>query len=708
MIDNKVRTVFHIETLVIIAGVSMPHSSISLTTAFNAPPSCTVTLPPDHRLFGIGRYDRVPIQIFYKDNFNPPTSLEGLPPEFQQHEELRSHYNYRMLFEGDITTFGYRSTKIGREFVINAHGILSFLRDVKLEFLNSIDQVITARTMGVGQSQITQFYHFGLLSALFSKGLSFQGEGNLINTPYDFLDNVYKFLEQTHKMSESSGEFETLEDKEKKETVTYYNESPLADFYERYSKKISLSSRATKVPYFDKNNEWYKISPGSGDDRIVFPLLAYMQAEQKLKAVMGMYESAPPTESIYDLLMFLVMQLEYEFAFISSPILRNTEDGVKLVSSLLKPIFYDAHPPKSNVIFGSLCSGISTNEHVYAVPTRIRLSMQGAVFDALLGGGPDNHLLNIAKYSFWPRGDQEDTGTTPSYSPFANAREIPEEQYTGPYLYEAFAPDWAFMMGTKSLTEAGGAGIKNVRDHIMQMYLLLKKFEYRSLSVTSAFNPYVVPGYPGVVFDKEDTKLSFAGHVLSITHSLTKHSASTSIEMGFCRSLKEATEEETKIKSVFEPIYTEVTSQPDKMTEIYNETIGCDAVAFEDLYKKYVTDGDSTPSSAEAYNYNFRDIVDLGSYAAFMKTLVASDTNLSNDMPIFGFEATNHFTGKGNNSEDYFSDRYDKELVSLLLGIASSEYNNNIYARGDTLVFDFDPYINRETWPKPEDQSDND
>ena len=709
MVDSNVRTVFNIETVVIIAGVVMPHSGVSITTAFNAPPSCTVTLPPDHRFFGIGRFDRVPIQIFYKDNFNPPTSMAGFPPEFEQREELRDHINYRMLFEGDITTFGYRSTKLGREFVVNAHGILSFLRDVRIEFLNSIDQVITAKTLGTGQSDFTIAYHHGLLDALFSKGLRFNDTDSRIETPYDFLDNVYKFIaqEDSHRINNNlQGSIPTLADKDKKEDETVYRESPLAEFYAKYAKKIALINRSARVPYFDeKNDVWANEDPASKDNKLVFPLLVYMQTEARFQTIKDMYASAPPTESIYDLLMFLVTQLEYEFSFVASPILRNTSEGVKLISSVMKPLFYDAHPPKSNVIFGSLCSGISTNEHVYAVPTRIRMMLRGALFETLFGPGGNTFLLDVAKYSFWPRGNMREPTSgdgivTRTMNPFANATDIPEEQYTGPYLYEAFSPEWAFLAGHRA-KDTSGETLKNVRDHIMKMYLLLKKYEYRSLSVISAFNPYVVPGYPGVVFDKEDTNLSFAGQVLSITHTLTKHAANTSIEMGFCRSLKEATQEETIIKSVFEPIYDKVTSHPDKMTEIYQAIIGCDAVAFEELYEKYVVDKENTPSSAAAYNYNFRDIVDIGSYAAFMKSLVAMDTNLNAPNYIQGFRDTNE-------GKKYFGDRYDPELINTLNTIAYSEYDTNIYHTGISLEFDFDPFIDRETWPIPEDQSDND
>ena len=61
------HTILDVNVLTYVAGVLVPTSEVGVTTAFNAVPTATISLPPYPQLFGIGRKDRIPVHIFFKD-----------------------------------------------------------------------------------------------------------------------------------------------------------------------------------------------------------------------------------------------------------------------------------------------------------------------------------------------------------------------------------------------------------------------------------------------------------------------------------------------------------------------------------------------------------------------------------------------------------------------------------------------------------------
>jgi hypothetical protein len=67
------------------------------------------------------------------------------------------------------------------------------------------------------------------------------------------------------------------------------------------------------------------------------------------------------------------------------------------------------------------------------------------------------------------------------------------------------------------------------------------RFEPRSVNVSLAFDPYIVPGFPAVVFDSRVSKLDTLGYVMSVTHSWDAESpsVSTQVTMSYIRSFAE-------------------------------------------------------------------------------------------------------------------------------------------------------------------------
>jgi hypothetical protein len=67
------------------------------------------------------------------------------------------------------------------------------------------------------------------------------------------------------------------------------------------------------------------------------------------------------------------------------------------------------------------------------------------------------------------------------------------------------------------------------------------RYEPRGANVNLAFNPYIVPGFPAVIFDSRDTKMDILGYVMSVCHSWNAETPSidTQVTLGYVRSFPE-------------------------------------------------------------------------------------------------------------------------------------------------------------------------
>lgn len=75
-----------------------------------------------------------------------------------------------------------------------------------------------------------------------------------------------------------------------------------------------------------------------------------------------------------------------------------------------------------------------------------------------------------------------------------------------------------------------------------------KRFSRSNGSVNSVFNPYVVPGFPGFVFDNDDMQQNQMMYVVNVTHSLSANSSSTNVAYSFASSPNEFFSELLKLR----------------------------------------------------------------------------------------------------------------------------------------------------------------
>lgn len=575
------HNILDVSVLTYVAGVLVPTSEIGITSAFNAIPTATLSMPPYPQLFGIGRKDRIPVHIFYKDN------VIG---------------EYILLFEGEATSFSYSSSIATRDITINAQGVMAFLQDMQFNFLHSLDDLAASGTDGYADVAY-QNYSPGIVfpMSLFMYGLGEASEENLVKFPVDYLDNMVNFVTNGGVTNPS---------------LQQYNDSALAQFYADYCKKIKLEERYLKVPFFDEESEvWPKVG---ADKAQVFPLISGMQTKVALDQLQGLASEGVNQGTVIQFINHIVNQLEYEFAFYNAP---TFKDG-KLVCISLKPMLYDAVPPICNILYRSQVKSISTAEQVYGIPTRIRTRDINGTF-ARLAQGIQSGITEYGLVDYYPTRKYKDntinpqTAETQALSPMPNhlATELldtdplDDEKYTGPWVYETAAPSWMSYVGPDAI----GGNMKIFKERVLARLLHHKQFEKRTLQVQSSFTPYVTAGFPGAVFDSQDANFVFTGQVLAVNHSISKGDFSTTVELGFVRLVEEAINE-PMVNPI--PSIDALTKDPDKMATIYANLLGTTATNWQTVSNQRYSEAQDDPF--KAYTAQFRSIVTMDQYIEFM------------------------------------------------------------------------------------------
>lgn len=652
------KNILDLNFLTYIAGVLVPTTSISITSSFNAVPTATVTMPPYPQLYGIGRKDRVPVHIFIKD------FVIG---------------EYVLLFEGEIDSFSYSNSNSGRDIVINAKSVLNFLQDVKLRLLHTLEDVIVYDHLGNQDTALNVFMpkeHFP--SCLFSYGLSGFNEQSKIKYPVDYLQNMLDYVIKGGGSNSSNGKL---------------NDSALAKFYSEHAKKLRLGKRYTHVPIFD-NDESSEVWADSGGGVKMFPLVAGMQTVAALQTMDQIVTSGMQQEdSIIGMINFLVNQMEYECAFFSSPTVSLSGDQV--VSMVLKPVFFDAIPPACNVIYQSHTVNLASIERVYEVPTRVLARDVNGVFSKMAKDA-SSVFREIGIQNYYPtKLSPAETYNEPKIK-WLNTELLNEdesdtllstEKQTGPWIYETSPPSWMSYLGPAAVGKSLGV----FRDKMLKRLLMHKQYEFRSLQVNTGFNYYITPGFPGIVYDSDDSDFAFCGHIYTVSHNISKESVTTTVDMGFVRLLSDAMN--NPIPNPIAGVDT-VSKDEIKMSAITQNLIGCDSYGFETLQN--LKDSEQQKNPFSAYCSQFRRIITLDDYCKFMgfryeKSTVGGDsivpTQLLDDSDSSYFNTRRRllpgsvpkFVFDKDSSVDYTS------IISILKAISMVEFGNTVYSGGDVL-----------------------
>jgi len=612
------NSVFFIDVRVYIAGILVPCSSVSVSASFSNIPKCTITLPPDPTLYGIGRKDRVPVHVFIADSFSTSSKkiFSGDPGE------------YVLFFEGEISGFGYVSDSRGKEMVINCQSHFVMLQDCKVEYIDVGSQINRLTMPGqrlVALSEATTAAIFPL--CLFTHGMS--TSGGAIKYPTELLENAIEFVSN------------------------HSSPSKLSAYYKARFDLLKMTNRFEKLPGFDSED----LFGGKG-----FPLFDALTKDAVMKQISSQVSGAsgPNFGSLYEMLVFVLEKMEYEMSIIHNPTY-NSATG-KIGSLCVKPMLYEAIPPTCNIFYKSMVKTITTEEMVYQVPTRIRTRDITKIPD--INNQPANIVSQEVALDYYPTEHTSEVLATNELSRIDSfsAEVLESENHTGPFLYDCMAPNWTSYINNSDIDK--GKKLKDFKDSIMKSQLQMKILESRVLSVTMSFNPYVMVGLPSVVYDSDDSEFIFVGYVLSVHHTISKNSMVTVVSMGMGRTIQD--EIANQLQNTYEPL-TEYTKDEAVMSPAYGSICGSAAVGFEALLNDY-KDHDAQFDPLTAYNENSRNICTMADYMKVMGLSVSSQE--TNDM---GDVVYRKLTG------DYVETRMDGALRGKLETMATREFSTKIY-----------------------------
>lgn len=603
--------VYLAEARVYIAGVLMPAMRVTITTTFGQMPRAEVALPAYSELLYLGEYDRVPVLVFVRE------SMVDCP-------------EFILMFEGFITDAVYVNSALERTVAVHAISCFDILADAKVYFQKQLsdyflscvdgakDQALLAVDSGMFLSFPKYFLHYGLVKPGYD--LNNQDEHGPLQFPSDYLESVYAFLQKAHppKGSEKDeDERENVDDTtwEEDPPLKSLHASALTSFYGKYARAFNFLGRFERLPYFDKkaaNGQygWDAASvPFSKDRATIFPMLYGIQTGNAMKALVDgiqrHFSDEKKIVTLLDLLTYLVNEMEYEYLVISNPAYHAPPENAaekevnsqyafkadapdyrgRLVSSCLKPIMVDAMPPGCNVMYRSMVNNVTVQFEHKGVPTRVRVRNAHSPLEILDAGAGTGHLSEFGLIDYYPSSKYKEftpTDEVPLYTNFISSEMLGIEKYCGPWVREAATPMWLHYMSQSGYFEGPNAPVMQVGDEpvsplkafkerFLRRQLLMAKYALRQTQAHCVFDPYITPGFPGVIYDNEGSGFAFAGHVITVAHTITPSDVSTQVIMNFCRPLAEAVK--IQIPNVLSFMHN-ITHKSEPLTEIYQTLLG--------------------------------------------------------------------------------------------------------------------------------------
>ena len=248
-------------------------------------------------------------------------------------------------------------------------------------------------------------------------------------------------------------------------------------------------------------------------------------------------------------------------------------------SFITKPSMPFALPPCCNVIFPSMWQQYSFSEQYVGYPTRIYYNRKSYKGKLSLGSNLPGSAFSSTRVGYPAAVQRHMQDASHSGRSDLDILVFPEEYYAGPrplikdvhYMFtniQATANSRRFSRGSedpnvtvtinerdkKSPVQAANyagsvAAIERSKKkgHSMHaLYFLLAqkeffeaKYSQRAVQVGGLFNPYIVCGFPGTVFDSHYRGVHCFGYVNQVSHNLSDSSFSTTVQMSHVRTYEE-------------------------------------------------------------------------------------------------------------------------------------------------------------------------
>lgn len=530
--------------VVYIAGVEAPALAVEVDMGIWTIPSATLTVAPDIELVGLGREDRVPVAVFFLDEMYNDT----VDPQF------------RLIFDGYITGWAYNNTPRGRMVSFSCVSDLSLFDELYPFFVTSMDTMV-ANSIMAAQPNAIPFYHAGMTfpASLLYNG--FDPQQGAVKRPYDFIENALRSCLNVGRIPQIQS------------TVS-------SNFYSRFLRRFNMINKWAPSPLIESL---------SGDAGI-FPVLKALQCQTVVSAVANKMKEFGNGGSFWNVFQKIFLMMYYEILAITTPSMAQVtladkqraeivgppkwlvDPGVaaakkldstgspfddptmpnRLLQYITKPQWLFGAPPMCNAIFPSMINSISFQEDYNAQPTRLGIndemivnmtnqSGNMAAIATLRGGYPLKYQQELDKKF----GDGTSKGNVISSG--KNFLIWPEEFYKGPRISQEVLPDWFGFLDDALKAEFSGQGKDTeLAAKRKQLAFSYAQYEYerqrgatRRGGVDMIFNPYIVPGYTGMIFSDVASNQNYFVYLTSVKHTLTKGNMQTSVGFTFAQTLDE-------------------------------------------------------------------------------------------------------------------------------------------------------------------------
>lgn len=426
--------------LVYLNGLEVPAVGVSTSYGVWQMPQASIQMVPDPILQRIGAEDRLQATVFYCDQWrhNPP--------------------QFCLLFDGEITAWGYTRTAGQRTISLQCIDYAAILTQLFFFFMSSFDDMAVGasnQSIGVMGSTI-QLAGFGAIYpySLFSQGLADPGDGTgnneIIKRPIDFAYNVVRALIKAQHPDRAI---------------------PATNFFAPWVKRTNFHRRWIALPYFDEDPD--------GNNRVgVFPILKAVQSESALAATARMASTTGGAGSIWDMISEILRNMLMEIsmlptaAAVHSDFVSLLPRGVPspghgqifLTNYFVKPQCFFGLPPVSNVIFPSQIASYSYEENYATQPTRMYFNEERMLqflnqngTSALTAAG--NSLAQDAMCTGFP--EEVDIAARDAVGASGqngkNLLVYPEEFFKGPVIDRRAMPRWfSFLLDSMRITDEGG------------------------------------------------------------------------------------------------------------------------------------------------------------------------------------------------------------------------------------------------------------
>jgi hypothetical protein len=585
-----IRTVFssnmphRAPLLFYIAGIEIPITSATVSYGVWKIPECRVTLFPDPLLQRLGAEDRVPVVLFYLDEY--------LEPE---------RPTWRMLFEGEIVGWGYSNTALGRSIVIDCVADIALYTQLFLYYMSTVAGIVEGvQETGKDGSLITQAVAT-FPYALFCRGLLPEvgndktAQEQIVTRPYDLIYNFIRALTSPK-----------IPDK--------LRSLPAINFFVRWIRRNQFHNKFVALPFLEEvcdtvGNQ--TPTPKAVQPVGLAPILRAVRSNFAVKALRDQMAAEASKVAIFGMIKQILDIMQLELAMLPTPAYVKTglngeilgpgptpknflgqqltgaaaaqaanskaqglpstfstpyfmtpmEPG-RLTNYFVKPQCLFSLAPVCNVIFPSMVHQLSYQENYATQPTR--LYVEDNELAGVAGGTdkPESLLVNAVTVGYPPAIDKRLQARIVK-DPFLTGKNIllyPEEFFKGPVTSVAAAPPWLFYfqaqiqnepLGPEGLGAPDSKTVSPPKGELSltekDLYRLYAQHEYfrqryekrGGVIEISGFDPYPVPGFPLVAFDDFQSRLHLVGYLMAVTHAISAGSAATSLSFSYGRTIYE-------------------------------------------------------------------------------------------------------------------------------------------------------------------------